>query len=345
MQQSSEIPLFIACNTESGGDNACGDSKLAYSLGRMANEEACAIGCNMAFAPVCDISYNWENTEIISRAFGNDPVKVAEMSVEYLKGAHTINGFACAAKHFPGNGLDFRDAHMSNNANSLSVRKWGATYGKVYKALFRNGLEAVMAGHIMFPDYERSVDRNIKDEDILPATLSRAVITGLLRERLGFNGLVLTDATHMVGMTCRMKRSEMLPTAINAGCDMLLFFNDPDEDFHTLLNAYKSGVISEDRVNDALERILGLKAHMGLNKKTRGQLVPPRKDNEAGAGQIGVYRRAERDKPKRHNPRKIQGQKRPADNSRAVQAHYDRLVRVCGKDPIDSFCGLFDARI
>lgn len=346
MQQSSEIPLFIACNTESGGDNACGDSKLAYSLGRMANEEACAIGCNMAFAPVCDISYNWENTEIISRAFGNDPVKVAEMSVEYLKGAHTINGFACAAKHFPGNGLDFRDAHMSNNANSLSVRKWGATYGKVYKALFRNGLEAVMAGHIMFPDYERSVDRNIKDEDILPATLSRAVVTGLLRERLGFNGLVLTDATHMVGMTCRMKRSEMLPTAINAGCDMLLFFNDPDEDFHTLLNAYKSGVISEDRVNDALERILGLKAHMGLNKKTRGQLVPPPEKTM----KLVLGKSEYTDAQKEISRKGITLVKYKDKNVLPITPErYKRIMTgssaFVGKDPIDSFCGLFDARI
>lgn len=155
LQRSSKIPLFIACNTESGGDNACADGtyigsgikigaaadkKYAYQLGKSANEEAAAVGCNMAFAPVCDISYNWENTEVISRAFENDPDMVAKMSVEYLKCAHTVNGFACAAKHFPGNGLDFRDAHMSNNVNSFSVRKWDATYGKVYKALFKNGL-------------------------------------------------------------------------------------------------------------------------------------------------------------------------------------------------------------
>ena len=78
----------------------------------------------MAFAPVCDIAYNWENTEIISRAFGNDPERVAKMSAAYLKGAHTIPGFACAAKHFPGNGQDFRDAHLSNNVNYFTVEEW-----------------------------------------------------------------------------------------------------------------------------------------------------------------------------------------------------------------------------
>ena len=99
-------------------------------------------------------------------------------------------------------------------------------------------------------------------------------MTGLLRDKLGFNGMVVTDASHMVAMTDRMTRREMLPAAINAGCDMFLFFNDPDEDFATMLDAYKSGVISEQRMTEALTRILGLKAHMGLNKKAKEQLVP-----------------------------------------------------------------------
>lgn len=299
LQRSSKIPLFIACNTESGGNNACSDGtyigsgikiaaanekKYAYMLGKSANEEAAAIGCNMAFAPVCDIAYNWENTEIISRAFGNDPNKAAKMSVEYLKGAHTIDGFVCAAKHFPGNGLDFRDAHLSNNVNSFSVRKWDQTYGKVYKALFKNGLEAVMAGHIMLPAYAKALNRDLKDEDMMPATLSREIITGLLKERLGFNGLVITDASHMVGMTCRMKRADMLPQAINAGCDMLLFFNDADEDMNTMLDAYRSGIISKERVNDALTRILGLKAHMGLHKKDKEHIVPSEQEMSAALG-------------------------------------------------------------
>lgn len=289
LQQSSGIPLFIACNTESGGDNACSDGTFlgsgikigatanadyAYALGKMANEEAAAVGCNMAFAPVCDISYHWENTEIISRAFGSDPEQVAGMSSAYLKGAHTIDGFACVAKHFPGNGLDFRDAHLSNNVNSFDLRKWNDTYGEVYRNLFQNGLEAVMAGHIMLPEVAKAINGALKDEEMMPATLSPEIITGLLRERLGFNGLVITDASHMVGMTCRMKRSEMLPRAINAGCDMLLFFNDPDEDFATVLNAYRSGIIPEERMQEALMRILGLKAHMGLHRKTAEQLVP-----------------------------------------------------------------------
>ncbi|MBO5109788.1 MAG: beta-hexosaminidase [Clostridia bacterium] len=289
LQTNAKIPLIIACNTEGGGNGACSDGtyigngikigatgKVEYArdLGRCANEEASAMGCNMAFAPVCDIHYNWENTEIVSRAFGNDADRVAEMSRAYLEGAHTVPGFACAAKHFPGNGLDFRDAHLANNINGLSEEDWMQTYGKVYKTLIDADLDAIMGGHIMMPEYMRAVRPGIKDEEMLPATLCPEIMTGLLREKLGFNGMVVTDASHMVAMTDRMTRAEMLPAAINAGCDMFLFFNDPDEDFETMLKAYTDGVISDARMTEALTRILGLKAHMGLHKKAKNELVP-----------------------------------------------------------------------
>ena len=289
LQKYAKVPVIIACNTEAGGDGACSDGtpiaaevkiaaagkeEYAYALGKMANEEAAAIGCNMAFAPIADIAYNWENTEIINRAFGNDPKRVAKMSKAYLEGAHTIPGFACAAKHFPGNGQDFRDAHLSNNVNYFDPEKWDATYGMVYKTLFDSGLEAVMGGHIMLPEYARAINPDLTDAEMMPATLSPEIMTGLLRDRLGFHGMVVTDASHMVAMTDRMKRSEMLPRAINAGCDMFLFFNDPQEDFDVMLNAYQDGVISEERMTEALTRILGLKAHMGLHKKAKEELVP-----------------------------------------------------------------------
>ena len=289
IQKYSKVPAFIACNTEMGGDGACADGtfigngakiaatnnlEYANALGRMSNEEAAAVGCNMAFAPVCDIAYNWENTEVINRAFGNDHNRVADMSVEYLKGAHTIDGFACAAKHFPGNGLDCRDAHISNNVNNLTMDEWMDTYGHVYKKLFENGLDAVMGGHILMPQVANAINPNVAYDDMMPATLNYDLMTTLLRDKLGFNGMVVTDASHMVAMTNRMKRVDMLPLAINAGCDMFLFFNDPDEDFATMLNAYKTGIISEERMTEALTRILGLKAKMGLHKKAKEEIVP-----------------------------------------------------------------------
>ena len=289
LQKYAKIPLIIACNTENGGAGGCSDGTYiasqikigatrkvehAYNLGKYANVEAKAIGCNMAFAPVADIHYNWQNTEIVARAYGNDPQRVAEMSKAYLEGAHSNGAFTCAAKHFPGNGHDFRDAHISNNVNIFNEKEWMETFGHVYKTLIDNDLDAIMGGHIMMPNYMREVKPGIKDEEMLPATLCHEIMTGLLRDKLGFNGMVVTDASHMVGMTNRMTRKEMLPLAINAGCDMFLFFNDPDEDFNTMLEAYRNGTISEERMVEALTRILGLKAHMGLHKLSKEELVP-----------------------------------------------------------------------
>lgn len=289
LQKYAKVPVFIACNTENGGNGACADgtyissgikigatrkNEHAFNLGKYSNTEAAAIGCNMAFAPVCDIHYNWQNSEIIQRAFGNDAQRVAEMSKAYMDGVHTIEGFASVAKHFPGNGLDFRDAHLSNNINDMSEEEWMATYGHVYKTLIDGGLDGIMGGHIMMPTYMRQNFPNIKDEEMLPATLCKELMTGLLRDKLGFNGMVVTDASHMVGMTNRMTRKEMLPLSINAGCDMFLFFNDPQEDFDTMLEAYTTGVISEERMTEALTRILGLKAKMGLHKLAKEEIVP-----------------------------------------------------------------------
>lgn len=290
LQENSKIPLIIACNTEAGGNGACvdgtmigqqtkigatRDAKYARALGYMSNKEAASIGCNLSFAPVSDIYLNWHNPVIGLRTYGNDTDRVCEMTRAYMEGAHENPGFCCAAKHFPGDGLDDRDQHVANSVNTCTCEEWDATFGKVYQNLIDGGLEAIMAGHIMLPSYTRKFNPGIADEDIQPATLSKELITDLLKGQMGFNGMVLTDASHMVGLTCRMKRSEVLPHAIAAGIDMFLFFNDMDEDFASMMEGYKSGLITEERLNDALHRILALKAHMGLHKKARTELVPP----------------------------------------------------------------------
>ncbi len=121
----------------------------------------------------------------------------------------------------------------------------------------------------MMPAYQRHFNPGMKDTDLMPATLCKELITDLLKGKLGFNGLVVTDASHMVGMTGRMKRSKMLPSAIAAGCDLFLFFNDPDEDFGYMMDGYKNGTITEARLQDALTRTLGVKAALGLHKKAK----------------------------------------------------------------------------
>ena len=157
------------------------------------------------------------------------------------------------------------DHHLLMSSNDLSIEDWDASFGKVYSALIEADIESMMIGHISLPAYSRKFRPDIKDEEILPASLSPELINNLLREQLGFNGLILTDASHMAGLACAAPRSVQIPGSIAAGCDMFLFVNDIDEDFQYMMDGYKNGIITEDRLNDALHRILGLKAKLGLN--------------------------------------------------------------------------------
>ena len=269
MLRSNPDGTFVSSQIKIG---ATGKTEYAQAMGRVSGAQIKATGCNMAFAPVVDITYNWECEEVLSRAYGNDPKLVAQMGKAFMDGIHEAEGVASCAKHFPGNGQDYRDAHMSNNVNHFGLEDWMASYGHVYKTLIDGGLPAIMGGHILMPTYMQELNPDITAEELRPATLCPEIMTGLLRDKLCFNGMVVTDASHMVAMTNQMKRKEMLPLAINAGCDMFLFFNDPEEDFATMLEAYKSGVITEERMTEALTRILGLKAAMGLHKKPAEEL-------------------------------------------------------------------------
>ena len=287
LQKYAKVPVFIACNPEQGGNGVCpdgtfvanqikigatGKTEYAQAMGRVSGAQIKATGCNMAFAPVVDITYNWECEEVLARAYGDDPKMVADMGKAYMDGLHETEGVYCCAKHFPGNGQDYRDAHMSNNVNHFGHDDWMASYGHVYKTLIDGRLDAIMGGHILMPEYMQEINPDITPDTIMPGTLCKEIMADLLRGELGFNGMVVTDASHMVGMTNRMKRADMLPAAINAGCDMFLFFNDPEEDFATMLNAYKTGIISEERIVEALTRILGLKAAKGMHKMAKEEL-------------------------------------------------------------------------
>ncbi len=279
LQRNSKIPLLIASNTEGGGDGACldgtsigmptkigatNDPFCAYNLGKVSGVEADAIGCNWLFSPIVDIHRNWRNPIISTRCFSNDAEKVLQFGKAYLRGVMENSNCICAIKHFPGDGIDERDQHLSNSVNSLSVKAWDESFGKVYKGMIDAGVQSVMVGHIMLPEYSKMLNPQLTDDKIMPATLSSELLNDLLRDKLGFNGLIVTDASHMVGLTSRMKRSEMLPKTIAAGCDMFLFFNDMDEDFDFMKKGYLNGIISEKRLNESLTRILGTKAALGL---------------------------------------------------------------------------------
>lgn len=279
-QKFSRIPMFVATNCETGGNGACKEGTFvateaqcgatsslnaAYEMGRISGIEATAIGCNWTFSPIADIIFNWRNTIVNTRSFGNDPRQVLEMSQSYIDGAHESNILTCA-KHFPGDGVEERDQHLVLGINDLTYEEWKESFGMVYKELIDSGLESVMVGHIAFPDYSKRFGNVEKMEDILPATIAPELINGLLRNELGFNGLVVTDASHMGGLFSAKPRCEIVPEAIAAGCDIFLFLHDIEEDFGYMMDGYKNGVITEERLQNALEHIIGMKAKLGLHK-------------------------------------------------------------------------------
>ena len=290
LQDASRIPLLIASNCEAGGNGGVGggtpmangaaiaaidDEEAAYETARVGAAEGCAVGCNWNFAPIVDLTYNWRNTIVQIRGFNDSPDDVIRYAKSFFKGTRTQNMATCM-KHFPGDGTEGNDQHLLMGVNEMSCEEWDSTFGKVYQELIEEGVMTIMAGHIALPAYSRKLRPGIADTDIRPATLAPELITGLLKGQLGFQGLVVTDASHMIGMFgATVPRKEQVPGAIAAGCDMFLFFNDREEDFGYMMEGYKNGTITEERLNDALHRILGVKAALNLHKlQAEGRLMP-----------------------------------------------------------------------
>jgi beta-N-acetylhexosaminidase len=181
---------------------------------------------------------------------------------------------AVCIKHFPGDGTEERDQHLVLGVNELEPAEWDASFGQVYRHHIDAGVEMIMAGHIALPAYSKLLDPSLADADVMPATLAPELLQDLLKTRLGFNGLVVTDASHMLGMSSAMRREDYVPRAIASGCDMFLFFNDMSEDFGFMVEGVKAGVITAERLDDAVRRVLGLKAKLGLpSKQSAGTLL------------------------------------------------------------------------
>lgn len=271
MQRTSKVPLLTAANLEDGGNgssiegtafgnqmavaatNQTGD---AYTLGKIASSEGKAVGVNFGFSPVVDLDLNFRNPITNVRTYGSDVERVIKNAKEYIQAFHD-NGIMISIKHFPGDGVDERDQHLLTSINSLSVDNWKKTFGKVYQELIDFGSKAVMVGHIAFPAYSG---------DEMPATLSPQLLQDLLRNELGFNGLTITDATPMVGFCSAMKRSEAVPYTIQAGCDMLLFNRVLEEDIQYMKDGLSKGILTKERLDEAVTRILATKASLGLHQ-------------------------------------------------------------------------------
>lgn len=288
LQDASRIPLLTASNLEYGGNGsavegtyfgremlvaATGDIEKAYQLGKVCCSEGAAVGVNWSFAPVVDLDQNYHNPITNVRTFGNDLQTVIDMGKAYVKAAQE-EGIATSVKHFPGDGVDERDQHLLTSVNSLSCQNWDATYGKIYEEMIEAGTLTIMAAHIAMPAYEEYFDGE-PCRQIIPATLSKNLLIRLLREKLGFNGLITTDATPMVGFCSASDRATAVPLCIENGCDVFLFNRNMDEDFQFMFDGYEKGILSEKRLEEAVKRILATKAAMKLpEKKAAGTLVP-----------------------------------------------------------------------
>ncbi len=289
LQENSKIPMLISANLEKGANGiveegtflgspmqvaATDDDEMAYRLGTVCGREGSAVGVNWSYAPIIDIDYNFRNPITNTRTLGSDPDRVRRMGVQYVKGVQEY-GVAASIKHFPGDGMDERDQHLVTTINTMSCEEWDKTYGAAYKACIDAGAMTVMIGHIMQPAYTKKYNPDIAEKDILPATLSYELVTNLLKEKLGFNGLVVTDASTMAGMIIPMPREKAVPQAIAAGCDMFLFTKNLDEDYTYMRKGIKEGIITKERLNDAVTKILALKASLKLPwRKAEGKLVP-----------------------------------------------------------------------
>ena len=272
-----DIPPFITGDLESGAGQAihgatvfpwpcslaaAGDEELAYESGKASAVEGGASGYHWSFGPVVDINGTRHSPIVNTRSFGDDPDTVIAMSTQVMRGIQD-HGMIATAKHFPGDGFDDRDQHICTSVNPLSRDEWFRLSGRAFQAAIDVGVMAVMVGHISLPAFDPGDGSG--PDTAPPAPVSRPLITGLLRERMGFEGLVVTDGLNMGGITQWADRETTLTACVNAGCDMLLFVDAP-RDHALLVKAFESGRIPEERIDAAVRRILRAKAHLGLHE-------------------------------------------------------------------------------
>ncbi len=296
VQDNSRIPMLIAANLENGGCGAINegtnygmpmgctatnDMTSGYRLGKISCQEAASIGVNWGFAPIVDIDNNYRNPITNIRAFSSDPQQVLAMADGYLDAAQEEN-VAVSIKHFPGDGCDERDQHLLVSVNDRTAEEWMATYGMIYQTLIEKGAPTVMIGHIAQPAMARAINPDISDKEaFMPASQSKTLLTGLLRGKLGFNGVVVTDSTLMVGYMQNMPRRQAVPYSVECGADVILFNRNMDEDFGYMKQGIQDGTLSPERLEDAVLRVLALKASLKLpEKKKTGAIVPSKNPME-----------------------------------------------------------------
>ncbi|WP_328765817.1 glycoside hydrolase family 3 N-terminal domain-containing protein [Devosia aurantiaca] len=205
---------------------AVDDVEATAAISTIMAEEARAVGLNWSFTPVIDINKAWQSAIVGTRSYGSDVARIERHALAQIR-AFQAKGVAATVKHWPGEGYDDRDQHLVTTVNPLTLAEWEASFGRLYRAAIEAGVMSVMSAHIAFPAFVRELDPAAEGEAFRPASISRVLNQQLLRERLGFNGLIVSDATGMAGLGDWGHRDQTVPDLVIAGCDVILFPTTP----------------------------------------------------------------------------------------------------------------------
>jgi len=241
------------------GLRASGEPRLAYNVARAIGKQARALGANMIHSPVLDVNTNLNNPEIGTRSYGNTRDSVIEYALQSLKGFQETQ-ITATAKHFPGRGASDKDAHFGLPFVDLDEETLREVHVAPYKALIDAGLPAVMAAFTAYPA--------LGTGDI-PAAASKEIITGILREELGFNGVITTDAVQMGGLLEKYEIADAVIRCLQAGCDLFLSRAVTPVNEYLLARvaeAVKTGAYPESQLDESVQRILSMRWDMGLAK-------------------------------------------------------------------------------
>lgn len=272
MQRLAKIPLLITADLEGGPGyqfrgatrlpramalGATGSEELAYRAGQITAIEGRAMGIHVNFYPVLDVNNNPRNPIINIRSFGEDVALVSRLGQAYIRGAQE-NGQLATAKHFPGHGDTSQDSHLELPVITVGRDRLERVELPPFRAAIRAGVAAIMTAHIALP--------HLEPERGVPATLSPAILTGLLRTELGFQGLIFTDAMEMRGIADHFTPEEATLRAVRAGADVILFPVDVERSFTALRRAVERGEIPLERIEASVRRLLEAKARLGLHR-------------------------------------------------------------------------------
>ena len=289
--RQAPVPLLVSADLEGsrmslpgGGEfpnplalAAIDDVATTSAISIAMAQEAQAAGINWSFTPVLDINARFKSAIVATRGFGSDVPTIERHALAQLR-AFQANGVAVAIKHWPGEGFDDRDQHLVTTVNPLSMEDWEANFGRLYRGAIDAGAMSVMSAHIALPAFIREGNPDAGVELYRPASISRDLNEGLLRGRLGFNGLIVSDATGMAGLKAWSTRAQYLPELVAAGCDVILFVDDMERDYGFVAAALEDGRLAWERVDEAVTRQLAMKAALGLHD---GPSAVPKVDHAA----------------------------------------------------------------